>query len=378
MIKLVRLIGLHNIVAAGLTSGIAVFYAWSIAASVQKLFFLPVPVVVSVILVLSFLSRRSGWAAAMTIAGCGIYFAILSLAAFGFGVGLFSQGMLFAGASGVLVAVIVAAVLLYLSTSFVKVHRVQIRHKNIPPELDGFVIAHISDLHLLSRRDTSMGLKAAKLVNAFSPDMVCITGDVVDERGDHVSETAEAALEVITAMSSKYGTFSVLGNHDIKSGADEVVKRTEGAMRILRDEVVDLETDSGVTISIAGIEGPETWWHQSRMNPIRKVQELVSVLPKRGLRLLLSHFPEAVDYFPEGAVDIVLAGHTHGGQIGFGRSFRSFNLAWPVTNYMLGEYEVRGTVLTVTPGLGLSYYLPIRLGIWPEVTIITLKALADS
>jgi predicted MPP superfamily phosphohydrolase len=229
----------------------------------------------------------------------------------------------------------------------------------LPPELDGLRIAHLSDFHLgTPSRGGRAVARAVDWVAERKPDLVAITGDLLSRPGGEG--------ELLTLLAKLPHPYVVLGNHDYAISRDPFSRPVELAhledATILLDsaEVVELR---GKRIEIAGVD-PRSW-----------LQKRPSNFEDRGadLRILLCHFPRALDTVPAGRWDLILAGHLHAGQIVLPYGFGKLLLAHPGARYPEGVFERAGTTMHVSPGLGTTF-VPFRFFARPEATELVLKS----
>ena len=232
----------------------------------------------------------------------------------------------------------------------------------LPPELDGVRFAHLSDFHLgPPSRGRLATERAVAWVEERHPDVVCITGDLVTHpRGEHLLR------ELVGRLGHPY---VVLGNHDVAVTRDPLARRAElddlERAVLLRDEAASLEL-RGLTVSLVGVD-PETF-HQRVARPERLVD------PGAELRVLLCHFPDVVDMLPEGAFDLILAGHLHAGQIVVPFPGGRIALAHPRARDLRGVFDLPAGVMHISPGLGTTF-VPFRVFARPEVTELVLRPL---
>jgi predicted MPP superfamily phosphohydrolase len=238
----------------------------------------------------------------------------------------------------------------------VRLRRLELALPGLPAELDGLRIVHLSDFHLgVPSRGRHAVERAIDWTAELDPDLICITGDLVS-RGK-----GESGLnELLARLPSD--PYVVLGNHDFAISRDpfsEPVRLGELERgRLLFDESVrvgDLE--------IAGVD-PRTWLSRRR-----------SGFPESDapLRILLCHFPKALDTVPDGRWHLILAGHLHAGQIVLPYGFGRLLLAHPSARYPNGVYRRGGTTMHVSPGLGTTF-VPFRFFARPEATELTLRS----
>jgi predicted MPP superfamily phosphohydrolase len=231
----------------------------------------------------------------------------------------------------------------------------------LPAQLDGLRIGHLSDFHLGARfsRGNGASARAASWVAARSPDVVCVTGDLVSHpRG-------EAGLRRLLAGLDR--PFVVLGNHDVAVTRDPFSRAAElhdlERARLLRDEAETVEV-GGERVSIVGVDPV------SYRACIARPRELAD--PDAGLRILLCHFPGIARALPTASFDLVLAGHLHAGQICIPWPGRRITLAHPRARLVSGLYQTSAGLMHVSPGSGTTF-VPFRFFARPEVTELVLR-----
>jgi predicted MPP superfamily phosphohydrolase len=227
--------------------------------------------------------------------------------------------------------------------------------------LDGLRIAHLSDFHLgapLSRGNRA-SVSAAAWVVERSPDVVCITGDLVSHpRG-------ESRLQAMIRTLDR--PLVVLGNHDVAVTRDPFSRAAElrdlEDARLLVDERVALEPNSE-RLLVAGVDPVS--YRDGRARPDLLVDDDVS------FRLLLCHFPGIVDRMPPNSFDLILAGHLHAGQICIPTPRGRITLAHPRARFVSGLYSTSAGLMHVSPGTGTTF-VPFRFFARPEVTELVLR-----
>jgi uncharacterized protein len=228
----------------------------------------------------------------------------------------------------------------------------------LPPALDGLRIAHLPDFHLgTPSRGRRAVERAVDWVAARKPDLVTITGDLLSRpRGER---------ELLALLAKLSHPYVVLGNHDYAISRDpfsrpvELGRLEHGTMLLDNAEVVELR---GKRVELAGVD-PRSWLLKKRSN-----------FDDQGadLRILLCHFPRALDTVPPGRWDLILAGHLHAGQIVLPYGFGKLLLAHPGARYPEGVFTREGTTMHVSPGLGTTF-VPFRFFARPEATELVLK-----
>jgi len=190
-----------------------------------------------------------------------------------------------------------------------RTHRVEVRLARWPAARDGYRIVQISDLHIGPILDRRFARHVTERVNALDPDLVVVTGDLVDGREHHlVDEVAPFA-----DLRARDGVFFVTGNHDYFSGVDPWVERVRKlGMRPLRNERVTLGAGEAA-FDLAGVED-----HRSSLYSRGPGEDLTAALdgrdPERAL-VLLAHDPSTFRAARHRGVDLQISGHTHDGQI---------------------------------------------------------------
>ncbi len=221
-------------------------------------------------------------------------------------------------------------------------------------------IAFLSDLHGEPYE------KCLDLVRQFAPDLVLFGGDTFDER-----ISWKGALEALTVFAKKFPTFYVPGNHEIKTGRYDLVKRaakTTGAFLLAGENA--LFTVRGNTLLLCGVEDP---LHQEEIHK-KQLASACKAAEREVCSLLITHRPERVEEYRGTPFDLVLTGHAHGGQWRFPFLEDGF-LAPDVgffPKYTGGVYHLDGTALLVSRGLAVKNTRVPRIGNPPELCLITL------
>ncbi len=259
-------------------------------------------------------------------------------------------------------------------------HRMKVPVPNLPFGLEGLKVVQISDIHSGSFTLKEPVENAIRMINDLGPDIVCFTGDLVNNKANEM----EPFIEMFSAIRARYGVYSVLGNHDYgdyhrwenpteKAANFELLLDTHQKMGwdLLRNEnrVLQIEEEK---IAIIGVENYSALPRFHQYGDLKKAVQGAEQIP---LKLLLSHDPSHWDaQIAEKAPDIflTLSGHTHGMQ--FGVEIPGW-LKWSPIQYMYkqwaGLYTKGNQHLYVNRGLGFLGY-PGRVGILPEITLLEL------
>lgn len=259
-----------------------------------------------------------------------------------------------------------------------KIHRSSIKFDNLPESFRGLKIVHISDMHIGSFTNTAPLEKAFSLIMQEEADLIVFTGDLVNNK---YTET-DGFIETLQKLKAPMGVYSIFGNHDYgdyipwdsikeKEKAQESLKMVhrDAGWKLLWDEFAELEKD-GDKIAILGVQN---WGARgfAKYGDLSKTHKGTQQYP---FKILLSHDPSHWDKEVSKKykdIDLTLSGHTHGFQ--FGIEIPGFK--WSPSKYIYphwaGLYQQGNQYLYVNRGLGFLGY-PGRLGIWPEITVITL------
>jgi predicted MPP superfamily phosphohydrolase len=232
--------------------------------------------------------------------------------------------------------------------------------KNLPPAFDGFRIVQITDIHAGLTIGREWIAAVTEEVAALSPDLIVLTGDLVDGSVPNLRED----VEPLAGLQAPNGKFFVTGNHEYYSGAEPWVEevRRLGFVPLMNEHVLiekngDRIVLAGVTDVSAGGMVP-----QHRSDPERAF----AGAPNDTTRILLAHQPRSITAAAPFGVDLQISGHTHGGQ------FIPWNLLASIGQpYLKGLHDHNGTWVYVSKGTGY-WGPPVRLGVRSEITVLTL------
>lgn len=243
--------------------------------------------------------------------------------------------------------------------------RIELAYPDLPAELAGLKIGHLTDVHLgpyVSAQDIR---KLTNLFQGENPDLLLITGDFVDD----VSLLPAAMKEIQPFLASlPLGAWFCMGNHEHLRGAAPIRKiLLESGIRIL-DNAHQVLTYGGRRFTLAGVDYPMLSSAATRpaMARLYLEQALGSAEPG-GFSVLMAHHPDFLPAAFSRSVSLTLSGHTHGGQVGWGQG-SALSFLYP---YMRGVYRDGGSFGFVSSGAG--HWLPFRLNCPPEAGLITLK-----
>lgn len=238
------------------------------------------------------------------------------------------------------------------------VHHKQLRVPQLPAALDGLTVAHLTDLHMTGKITEPFFQRVVDLTLEASPDLIVLTGDLVEH-----PDCLEWLPRTLGRLQAKHGVFAILGNHDVRMPDVGELRRELTAAGL-----VDLGgrwkriRARGESILLAGNEHP--WFAAPQDLPARS--------DSREFRLALVHTPDVIPWAVRHDFQLVVAGHTHGGQI-------RFPLIGPVIcpsryglRYASGVFREGNTVMHVSRGVGGLH--PVRFNCPPELAILELQA----
>lgn len=259
-------------------------------------------------------------------------------------------------------AVVLAAVGLFSWSWFealdLRVERVSIPVRALPPAMDGLTVLLLADLHV-----SPWGYPEAALlrdVDALAPDLVVIAGDFPSMHGTD-AKAIRGVERLLPKLHARLGVWAVRGNHDGRALCDALAAR---GVRFLDNEAASVETGRG-TLWLAGVD--------DAVHGYDDVARAVEGVPSGAPYLLLSHSPSVLWQAVAAHAPVLLAAHTHGGQICipfFGAVTTGTDLP---RKYASGLHEVQETRLYVTRGVGTTF-LPLRFCCPPEISLVTLRA----
>lgn len=261
-----------------------------------------------------------------------------------------------------------------------KVLTYDLEFEDLPDAFDGYQITQISDIHSGSFDNRKMIEYGVGLINKQKSDAILFTGDMVNNKTDEMRPWAD----LFATLEAKDGKFSVLGNHDY---GDYIPWETEELKRQNLEDLKDLQKKMGFDlllnehrylqkgndkIALIGVEN----WGKGGFKKAGDLKKASSRIESSDFKILMSHDPshwEEEVINDEKHFHLTLSGHTHGMQ--FGIEIPGWIKWSPVKwryKYWAGIYKEMGQFINVNRGFGFLGY-PGRVGIWPEITVITLK-----
>lgn len=245
-------------------------------------------------------------------------------------------------------------------------HRIEVTHQpvfleRLPLAFAGLRIVQLSDIHHGLYTAVKQVENAVELANRFHPDLVALTGDFVTQSRNYVQPVARA----LGRLRARLGCFAVLGNHDFRVGADAVAGALEReGIHVLRNRNVRLH-HNGASVALAGVDD-----FRYRETDLRQA---LRALEPTDVVLLLAHNPVVARQAATYGVDLVLSGHTHGGQVGLVRLkalARRRGVRFPFRH---GLERVGQTQLYISRGIG-TVVVPVRYRCPAEIPVLRLQA----
>jgi predicted MPP superfamily phosphohydrolase len=249
--------------------------------------------------------------------------------------------------------------------SFNEVFRVDLAERSLvlprlPTAWNGLTVLHLSDLHLSGTPDRLFFRHVFQHCRDWEPDLIAITGDIVDSEWHH-----RWVLPLLGQLRWRLAAFAILGNHDSWFDHRGIRRRLQRlGMHVLGNGWQQIEV-RGEPLVVIGHEGP--WF--------RPAPDLTAC-PANTFRLCLSHTPDNIRWAQRHGVDLMLAGHNHGGQIRFPFIGSVLVPSRYGRRYDCGTFHEPPTVLHVSRGLGGRQ--PLRINCRPEVTKLVLQAATTS
>lgn len=244
------------------------------------------------------------------------------------------------------------------------VERREIEFSRLPAALDGISIVHLSDFHFTGRIGVEYFHEVIRQANGLEPDIIALTGDLVDH-----APYIDWLPETVGRLKADAGVFFILGNHDPRTRDLQRLRRTLTDLGLVdlggRWQQVDLR---GESLVLAGNELP---WITPAADMRACVAAAVGIERDRPFRILLSHSPDQFGWAQRWDFDLMLAGHTHGGQFCLPWIGPLLTPCWHGVRYACGTFAAGRTIMQVSRGT--SSELPFRWNCPPELSKIVLR-----
>lgn len=269
-----------------------------------------------------------------------------------------------------LIAIILFGLGLAIWAFFIEPNRLVTRQQTIaidrwPSGLSDFKIAVLSDIHAGGRFIDEKKLRLiVERTNELQPDLIVIAGDYISGGRNHHAMDPEVFAPILKDFRARFGVYSVLGNHDWWFDGERVRRALEAnGMKVLENDVAWIETPGG-SFWLAGLA--DLWTRP------QYIQQTIAKLPGEEPVIAITHNPDIFPRLPQ-RVSLLLAGHTHGGQVKFPFIGTVVHTTDFGDHYEAGHVFENGHHLYVTTGIGTSI-IPVRFGVTPEIVLLTVKS----
>jgi len=267
------------------------------------------------------------------------------------------------------------------------INSVSLPLSGLPQPLDGLRIVQLSDIHAGSYMSIPEVRRVVGMANELRPDLIVVTGDFITGANDPL----EPCITELARLKAPLGVWGCNGNHEIYAEAEWLTPKLfrSYGMRLLRQENVELAWN-GAGFNLIGVD-----YQRARDfdgNLLVMLDGIEPLIRRDIPNILLSHNPQSFPRSAELGVELMLAGHTHGGQVKVEILDRRFTPARLITPYVAGMYQrplfaeadlddrpawikgdvQRASVVYVNRGLG-TIFAPVRLGVPPEISLLTLR-----
>jgi len=266
-----------------------------------------------------------------------------------------------------------------------RIESVEVPIAHLPKNLEGLRIVQLSDIHIGTFMPPLEVRRAVKMANELNPDLVVLTGDLISRDDDPLEE----CISELSRLHAPLGIWGCNGNHEVYTQKEDLSQKLfdRYGMRLLRQESAELRWQGG-KINLIGVDyqGGRRFSGTHR----QLLHGMESLIRREIPNILLSHNPNTFYRAAELGIELSIAGHTHGGQVGIEIVDRQWSPARFVTEFVAGMYHLpfgddtcfkeygatrpgpQSAVLYVNRGLG-TFGMPVRLGVPPEITLLTLR-----
>ncbi len=244
----------------------------------------------------------------------------------------------------------------------VEVSHIEVKIANLPHEFSGLTIAQMSDIHHGPYTGLDYIDRCVEIINGMNPDLIALTGDYTFAGRRHI----EPCAEVLKGLKARVAVYAVLGNHDYYAGAGHVARAMRKAGCEVLVDAQDRLEHRGAKLWLLGVD--------DLLYGTTDVNRLMRGLPREEPKIVLSHNPDFIEEFAvkNKHIDLMISGHTHGGQIRFpviGAPHISSDYG---QRYAIGLNRKDSMQVYTTRGIG-TILLPMRLDCPPEIAMYTLR-----
>jgi uncharacterized protein len=244
----------------------------------------------------------------------------------------------------------------------VVISRVEVKLGRLPAEFHGFTIAQMSDIHHGPYTGLDYIGRCVEIVNSLNPDIVALTGDFTFAGRHYIDPCGE----VLKGLKARAGVYAVLGNHDYYAGAGQVARVLRNAGCEVLVDAMDRIEYRGVNLWLVGVD--DLYYGTT------DVYHLMRDMPREETKIVLSHNPDFIEEFAVANkhIDLMISGHTHGGQIRFPLIGAPHVSSGYGQRYIMGLNRRGSMQIYTTRGIG-TILLPTRFDCPPEIVLFTLR-----
>ena len=245
----------------------------------------------------------------------------------------------------------------------VEVSRIDVKLNDLPPGFDGLTIAQLTDIHHGLYTGLDYIHRCVEIVNSLQPDVIALTGDFTYGGKKYVGPCAE----VLSGLCARGGVYAVHGNHDYYVGASSVATALKAAGCSLLIDGLDRLEFRGEKLWLAGTD--DLYYGTT------DIKKLLNDIPREATRIVLAHNPDFIEEFAakDQRVDLMISGHTHGGQIRFPMAGAPHVSSAYGQQYIIGLNRKDNIQIYTSRGIG-TVLLPTRVDCPPEIVQLTLRA----
>lgn len=268
-----------------------------------------------------------------------------------------------------IVVITILGLFCYYQNNDIKITNIDFKNDKISKEIDGYKILQISDLH--NKEFGKDNKKLVKLTKEVKPDIIVITGDIIDSRRTNT----DVAIRYINQIKTVAPIYYSPGNHEsrISEYQDFENRLAKQGVNILNDKSKSIKINND-SIDLIGVRDISFIQKENRKEELSNIINNLKNKDNSNLSILLSHRPDLIDLYAKESIDLVFSGHAHGGQVRLpfiGGILAPDQGLFP--KYTSGIYNKDNTHMIVSRGLGNSLF-PLRVFNKPELVVTTLKS----
>jgi hypothetical protein len=269
------------------------------------------------------------------------------------------KGCAFAALAGIVIAALLIAYM-FVEPHWLRVRWIEVADPDVPPAFEGKRIVFVSDIHHGPYFSIERVQRLVERVNSLSPDLILLGGDYVHRDAKYIAPV----FAELSRLRATLGVFAVAGNHDHWEGIEETRRQMAAAGIVNLDNCAEWITEGGDRIKIGGVG--ELW---------EDTQDIIPTIADTAASdfvILLSHNPDYAEQITTDRIDLVLGGHTPGGQVTLFGMWAPFVPSAYGQKYRSGFVDTGYTLVFVSTGVG-TITPPVRFFARPEIVVVTLR-----